>query len=464
MENYGVDFIARCIAGEALDKASSGSGITVDSELSTTSTNPVQNKVITNALNNVHIDVDAALSTTSENPVQNKVITEEVNSKPTCVNTSGTKVYGQKIVQLTKAQYDAIASKDANTYYMITDDASDEQYTAGDGIDITNGVISLDVQYGASLEMTINPNTYVLTATLKDQDGSTLGTAQTIDLPLETMVVGGNYDDTTKKVILTLQNGTTIEFSVADLVSGLESSAHAASTYQTIAGMSNYATQTDIADMATETWVGQQGYLTSADEVPSVGSSDDGKVLTASYSGGVGSYSWETASSGTSDYTQLSNKPAIDGTTLTSASTASGLGLATTTDIADMATETWVINQAFETSAHAASTYQTVTAMSNYVTQSDISDMATETWVGQQGFLTSADEVPTVGSSDDGKVLTASYSGGTGSYSWQAAASGGLSVETDGTNYWITVNGIRLYFASSAPTGTIPDGSIGIGW
>lgn len=380
MENYGVDFIARCIAGEALDKASSGSGITVDSELSTTSTNPVQNKVITNALNNVHIDVDAALSTTSENPVQNKVITEEVNSKPTCLSTSGTKVYGQKIVQLTKAQYDAIANKDANTYYMITDDASDEQYTAGEGIDITNGVISLDVQYGASLEMTINPNTYVLTATLKDQDGSTLGTAQTVDLPLETMVVGGSYDEITKKIVLTLQNGTTVEFSVADLVSGLESSAHAASTYQTIAGMSNYATQSDISDMATETWVGQQGYLTSADEVPDVGSSDNGKVLTASYSGGVGSYSWEAApSGGTSDYTQLTNKPAIDGTTLTASSTASGLGLATSTDIADMATQTWVVNQGFETTSHAVSTYQPLSGMSNYATQSDISNMEVTT-------------------------------------------------------------------------------------
>ena len=39
-----------------------------------------------------------------------------------------------------------------------------------------------------------------------------------------------------------------------------------------------------------------------------------------------------------------------------------------------------------------------------------------------------------------------------------------IEVETDGTNYWITVNGIRLYFASSAPTGDIPDGSIGLGW
>ena len=37
------------------------------------------------------------------------------------------------------------------------------------------------------------------------------------------MVVGGSYDDTTKKVILTLKNGNTVEFSVADLVDGLQS-------------------------------------------------------------------------------------------------------------------------------------------------------------------------------------------------------------------------------------------------
>lgn len=212
----------------------------------------------------------------------------------------------------------------------------------GTGIDVDGNVISLDANYGASFELSINSSTYILTATLKDQNGNTLGTPQTVDLPLETMVVGGSYDDTTKKIVLTLQNGQTVEFSVADLVDGLESSSHAASTYQTIAGMSNYATQNDISDMATQTWVGQQGYLTSANEVPDVTSSDDGKILTAS------------------------------------------------------------------------------------------------------------------------------YTGGTGSYSWQNASSSGLQVETDGTNYWITVNNVRLYFASSEPTapagGSIPDGSIGIGW
>ena len=77
-------------------------------------------------------------------------------------------------------------------------------------------------KYGASLSLSINSTTYVVTASLKDQNGNTLGTAQTIDLPLETVVVGGSYDDTTKKVILTLKNGTTVDFSVADLVAGLQ--------------------------------------------------------------------------------------------------------------------------------------------------------------------------------------------------------------------------------------------------
>ena len=77
-------------------------------------------------------------------------------------------------------------------------------------------------KYGANLSLSINSSTYVVTAQLKDQDGNNLGSAQTIDLPLESVVVSGSYDDNTKKVILTLQNGSTIEFSIADLVAGLQ--------------------------------------------------------------------------------------------------------------------------------------------------------------------------------------------------------------------------------------------------
>lgn len=75
--------------------------------------------------------------------------------------------------------------------------------------------------YATDLLLSIDSSTYVLTAQLLNKDGDPLGDAQTIDLPLESMVVGGSYNSTTKKVILTLKNGQTVEFSIADLVNGL---------------------------------------------------------------------------------------------------------------------------------------------------------------------------------------------------------------------------------------------------
>lgn len=90
--------------------------------------------------------------------------------------------------------------------------------TAGDV-----GALPSSTKYAASIAMSINTTTYVVTLTLKDQDGNTLGTAQTIDLPLESVVVSGSYESNTQKVVLTLKDGSTIKFSVADLVSGLYS-------------------------------------------------------------------------------------------------------------------------------------------------------------------------------------------------------------------------------------------------
>lgn len=77
-------------------------------------------------------------------------------------------------------------------------------------------------KYGADLNFSMNASTFVITAQLKDQNGNALGTAKTVDLPLESVVVDGDYDATTKEVVLTLKNGTEIRFSVADLVAGLQ--------------------------------------------------------------------------------------------------------------------------------------------------------------------------------------------------------------------------------------------------
>lgn len=78
-------------------------------------------------------------------------------------------------------------------------------------------------KYGASISVSVNTTDYKVTTTLKDQDGNTLGTAQVIDLPLESVVVNGSYDSTNKKIVLTLQNGNTIDIPVGDLISGLQS-------------------------------------------------------------------------------------------------------------------------------------------------------------------------------------------------------------------------------------------------
>lgn len=102
--------------------------------------------------------------------------------------------------------------------------------TSNETINITVPTTAADVsalpastKYGASIAVSINTTDYKVTTTLKDQDGNTLGTAQVIDLPLESVVVNGSYDSTNKKIILTLQNGSTIDIPVADLVAGLQS-------------------------------------------------------------------------------------------------------------------------------------------------------------------------------------------------------------------------------------------------
>lgn len=102
--------------------------------------------------------------------------------------------------------------------------------TSNKTINITVPTTAADVsalpastKYGASIEVSVNTTNYKVTTTLKDQDGNTLGTAQVIDLPLESVVVNGSYDSTNKKIVLTLQSGSTIDIPVADLVAGLQS-------------------------------------------------------------------------------------------------------------------------------------------------------------------------------------------------------------------------------------------------
>ena len=73
-----------------------------------------------------------------------------------------------------------------------------------------------------SFTLSIDSSTYVISLQAKNINGDNLGSAQIIDLPLESVVISGSYDSESKKIILTLKNGSQIEFSVADLINGLQ--------------------------------------------------------------------------------------------------------------------------------------------------------------------------------------------------------------------------------------------------
>lgn len=70
------------------------------------------------------------------------------------------------------------------------------------------------------------------------------------------------------------------------------------------------------------------------------------------------------------------------------------------------------------------------------------------------------------------EIINAAQQGGGGSDSYtKAEADAKFQTKEDMSDYveeqtggYIVVNGIRIYVASTAPTGTIPDGSIGLGW
>lgn len=76
-------------------------------------------------------------------------------------------------------------------------------------------------QYATGLSLTMDSN-YVISAQLTNKNGEYIGTEQTIDLPLESVIVSGSYDSNTQSLILTLDNGNEITIPVGDLISGLQ--------------------------------------------------------------------------------------------------------------------------------------------------------------------------------------------------------------------------------------------------
>ena len=114
-----------------------------------------------------------------------------------------------------------------------------------------------------SLSLSMDSTNYQITLSGTKVDGTAFTVSNVIDLPLESVVVGGSYNDTTKKVVLTLQNGSTVEFSVADLVAGLQS--EITSTNKLSADLiSDGTTNKTVTATEKSTWNGKQDALSNA--------------------------------------------------------------------------------------------------------------------------------------------------------------------------------------------------------
>jgi hypothetical protein len=128
-----------------------------------------------------------------------------------------------------------------------------------------------------SLSLSLNSTDYKITLSGTKANGTTFTVSDVIDLPLESVVVNGSYDDTTKKVVLTLKNGNTVDFSIADLIAGLQS--EITSTNKLSADLIADGTTNKVVT-ATEksTWNGKQDAISDLATIRSNASAGAAKV------------------------------------------------------------------------------------------------------------------------------------------------------------------------------------------
>lgn len=131
--------------------------------------------------------------------------------------------------------------------------------------------------------------------------------------------------------------------------------------------------------------------------------------------------------SGTTDYTDLENKPSINSVTLTGNKTTADLGIK---DVPTITSE--------DTGKYLKANYNSGEPVASWETVSS-----------------GGADLPTITSTDTGKVLVADYNSGDPQMDL-----GDLKVAST----YIELNGAKVYISSTEPTGTIANGSFGFGW
>lgn len=94
-------------------------------------------------------------ATTADTEAINNALTEHASNSTIHVTENDKSNWNGKanVVELTQAEYDAIATKDHDTIYIISDAPSMPPYEAGTGIEISGNVISCTVSGGGTIDL-----------------------------------------------------------------------------------------------------------------------------------------------------------------------------------------------------------------------------------------------------------------------------------------------------------------------
>ena len=181
---------------ETILYAPTASPITVDSELSATSENAIQNKAVDAAVKNLQqqidaggaggsVTVDSALSTTSVNPVQNKVVTAELNKKIETLND--------------ESQAPDVVNFDLDSELSLTSVKG-----------VQNKAIAEEFQKYANGTKVVAKATEANTATTASNSEKVNGHTVGADVPSNAVFTDTVYDDSSVKAsIQNIVNGTT---------------------------------------------------------------------------------------------------------------------------------------------------------------------------------------------------------------------------------------------------------------
>ena len=272
--------------GDDVEWQDVGSTITVDQTYDSTSTNPQSGTAVADAIStkqDVIFDLDtiragAALGETAAQP-------SDLPSSDELVPSASSGDAGK------------VLSVNSNGDPQWITPSAGTVYTPGDGIDITSSVIRADVD-----ETTIG-----IDSTTKKIKSLQVIPTKTSDLQNDSNFV------VSSSLATVATTGSYADLSGTPSIPSVDQSYNAAS--------SNAQSGTAVAQAISNI------PAPSVDEVPAVTSSDDGKVLKASYSGGQGSYAWGTDIDTT--YT-AGNMIAID------PNNSNAIGVSTTAGITDI--------------------------------------------------------------------------------------------------------------------------------